>query len=125
MSRIAVTTDRVAPPVGPYSAAVHGTASMFLSGQVAQDPATGQLVGADAETQARQVFANMRAVLAAANKTERDVLRVTLYLRDMADFAAVNAVYTEVFTPPYPARTAIAVLGLPLGALVEADVIAG
>lgn len=124
MTRVPVTTDQIAAPVGPFSAAVRGTASLYLSGQIAQDPVTGNLIGADAQAQARQVFANVQAVLAAAGKSKEHVLRVTVYLADMADLAAVNAVYSEFFAPPYPARTAIAVAGLPLGALLEAEVIA-
>jgi 2-iminobutanoate/2-iminopropanoate deaminase len=125
MSRTPVTSDRIAPAVGPFSAAVLGAPTGFLSGQIAQDPTTGDLVGHDAAAQARQVLANVGAVLDAAGKTERDVLRVALYLTDMADFAAVNAVYEDYFTAPYPARTAIAVAGLPRGALVEVDVVLG
>jgi 2-iminobutanoate/2-iminopropanoate deaminase len=125
MPRTPVTSDRIAPAVGPFSAAVLGTPSAYLSGQIAQDPTTGELVGDDAATQARQVLTNVMAVLDAAGKTERDVLRVGLYLTDMADFGAVNAVYQEFFTAPHPARTAIAVAGLPRGALVEADVVVG
>jgi 2-iminobutanoate/2-iminopropanoate deaminase len=125
MPRTVVTPDPDATPVGPFSPAVAGTPALFLSGQVAEDRTTGAMVGEDAPTQVRQVLANVMAVLAAAGKSEADVLRVGLYLTDMADFAAVNAVYEEFFTPPYPARTAIAVAALPLGALVEADVVVG
>jgi 2-iminobutanoate/2-iminopropanoate deaminase len=124
MTRQSISTDSIARPVGPFSAAVKGTAALYLSGQVAQDPDTGKLIGDDAATQARQVLTNVMSVLAAAGKSEADVLRVGLYLTDMTDFAAVNEVYGEFFTAPFPARTAIAVGGLPLGALVEADVVA-
>ncbi len=125
MPRTAVTTDRIAPAVGPFSAATLGTPTAYLSGQIAQDPTTGIVIGQDAAAQARQVMLNLRTVLEAAGKSERDVLRVGLYLTDVADFAAVNEVYEEFFTAPYPARTAIAVAGLPRGALVEADVVVG
>jgi 2-iminobutanoate/2-iminopropanoate deaminase len=125
MPRTPVTTDRIASAIGPFSAATLGTPTGYLSGQLGQDPATGELVGQDAATQARQALHNVFAVVAAAGKSERDVLRVALYLTDMADFAAVNAVYEDFFTAPYPARTAIAVAGLPRGALVEADVVLG
>lgn len=121
MSRQSISVDAIATPVGPFSAAIAGTPTLYLSGQVAQDPQTGSLVGDDAASQARQVLTNIRSVLAAHGKSESDVLRVGLYLTDMNDFAAVNAVYGEFFSAPYPARTAIAVAGLPLGALVEAD----
>jgi 2-iminobutanoate/2-iminopropanoate deaminase len=109
----------------PFSVAVEGTPTFFLSGQVGEDPATGALVDGGAAAQARQLLTNVMAVLAALGKSEADVLRVGVYLVDMADFAAVNAVYEEFFTAPYPARTAIGVAALPLGALVEADVVVG
>jgi 2-iminobutanoate/2-iminopropanoate deaminase len=125
MSRQPISVDGIATPVGPFSPAVAGTATVYLSGQVAQDPHTGALVGDDAASQARQVLTNVKAVLEACGKSESDVLRVALYLTDLNDFAAVNSVYGEFFTAPYPARTAIAVAGLPLGALVEADVVVG
>jgi 2-iminobutanoate/2-iminopropanoate deaminase len=109
----------------PFSAAVEGTPTFFLSGQVGEDPGTGELVGGGAAAQARQLLTNVMATLAAIGKSEADVLRVGVYLADMADFADVNAVYQEFFTAPYPARTAIGVAALPLGALVEADVVVG
>jgi 2-iminobutanoate/2-iminopropanoate deaminase len=125
MTRVAIEGARIAPAVGPFSAGVTGTPTLFLSGQVAQDPETGKLVGEDAAGQARQALTNLHAALEAAGKTEADVIRVGVYLADMADFAAVNAAYADFFSPPYPARTAIAVAGLPLGALVELDVVVG
>jgi len=125
MTREAITTDKIAKPVGPFSAGVRRDGFTFLSGQVAQDPATGQLVGGDAAAQAEQVLANVASVLEAAGKTLDDVIRVGVYLTDMADFAAVNSVYARFFTAPYPARTAIAVAALPLGAAVEMDAIVG
>jgi 2-iminobutanoate/2-iminopropanoate deaminase len=123
MSRSIITIDKIAQPIGPFSAAVTGTPGLFLSGRIAQDPETGTLISADAAGQARQILADIAEVLTAAGRTQADVLRMGLYLTDMADFAAVNAVYGEFFQPPYPARTAIAVAGLPLGALVEIDAI--
>jgi 2-iminobutanoate/2-iminopropanoate deaminase len=125
MPRNPVVSEKTATPIGPFSVAVTGQADMFMSGQVAQDPATGKLTEGDASEQARQVFRNVEAILQAAGKTLDDVLRVGLYLTDMADFADVNTVYGEVFRAPYPARTCIAVSSLPLGALVEADIVAG
>ena len=109
----------------PFSAAVEGTPTFFLSGQVGEDAETGELVDGGAAAQARQLLTNVMATLAAIGKSEADVLRVGVYLADMADFADVNAVYQEFFTAPYPARTAIGVAALPLGALVEADVVVG
>jgi 2-iminobutanoate/2-iminopropanoate deaminase len=123
MPRDIVTSDTIATPAGPFSAAVRGQGTLYLSGQVGQDPATGGLVDGGVAEQARQVFRNVEAILQAAGKTLDDVLRVGLYLATMEDFAAVNAVYAETFAAPYPARTCIAVLALPLGARVEADVV--
>ncbi len=124
MQRHVIDGARIASPVGPFSAAVLATPQLFLSGQVAQDPKTGRLIEGDARAQAWQVFTNVMSVLEAAGKTEMDVIRVAVYLTNMADFATVNEVYGEFFTAPYPARTAIAVSALPLGARVEADVVA-
>lgn len=124
MSRQVIDGARIAAPVGPFSAGVRATPQLFLSGQIAQDPETGQLIEGDATKQARQVFTNVMSVLDAAGKNENDVIRVAVYLTDMTDFAAVNEVYSDFFTSPYPARTVVAVLALPLGARVEADVVA-
>jgi 2-iminobutanoate/2-iminopropanoate deaminase len=120
-----ITTDKIAKPVGPFSAAIRRDGLTFLSGQVAQDPATGALVEGDITAQAEQVFRNLIAVLEAAGKTLDDVIRVGVYLTDMNNFAAVNSVYGRFFTEPYPARTAIGVAALPLGAAVEIDAIVG
>jgi 2-iminobutanoate/2-iminopropanoate deaminase len=125
MTRETITTDKIAPPVGPFSAGVRRDGFTFLSGQVAQDPATGQLIDGDAAAQAEQLLTNLASVVEAAGKTLDDVVRVGVYLTDMADFAAVNSVYARFFTAPYPARTAIAVAALPLGAAVEMDAIVG
>lgn len=125
MTRETITTDKIAQPVGPFSAGVRRGGFTFLSGQVAQDPATGQLVDGDAAAQAEQVLTNLASVVQAAGKTLDDVVRVGVYLTDMRDFAAVNSVYTKFFAAPYPARTAIAVAALPLGAAVEMDAIIG
>ncbi|MFH8572847.1 Rid family detoxifying hydrolase [Streptomyces sp. NPDC017993] len=123
MTREEITTAEIAKPVGPFSAAVRADHLTFVSGQVAQDPATGALIDGDVSAQTEQVFRNVSAVLKAAGKTLDDVVRVGVYLTDMADFAAVNAVYAQMFSAPYPARTAIGVAALPLGAAVEVDVI--
>ncbi|MGW7024617.1 Rid family detoxifying hydrolase [Streptomyces decoyicus] len=124
MTRTEITTDEIAKPVGPFSAAVRAEQYTFVSGQVAQDPATGALIDGDVSAQTEQAFRNVSAVLKAAGKTLDDVVRVGVYLTDMADFAVVNAVYGQVFSAPYPARTAIGVAALPLGAAVEVDAIA-
>jgi 2-iminobutanoate/2-iminopropanoate deaminase len=125
VSRTAITEAETSPAIAPFSTAVSGAPTLFISGQVGLHPDTGQLSGDDAAGQLRQALSNLGHVLHVAGKTEADVLRVGLYLTDMADFAAVNEVYEDFFSAPYPARTAIAVAGLPLGALVEIDAFVG
>ncbi len=125
MTRQVVTTGKIAAPAGPFSAAVQSNGFTFLSGQIAQDPASGALIDTDTAGQAEQIFRNLTAVLEAAGKSLDDVVRVGVYLTDMADFRAVNEVYERHFTSPCPARTAIAVAALPLGAAVEIDAIVG
>jgi 2-iminobutanoate/2-iminopropanoate deaminase len=124
MQREALVSNEIAPAVGPFAAGVRAGEFIFVSGQVAQDPASGQLIGTDVAAQAEQVMLNLRAVLRAAGKTLADVVRVGVYLTDMNDFAQMNAVYARHFTAPYPARTTIAVAALPLGAAVEMDLVA-
>ena len=124
MRREIITTDRIAPSVGPFSAAVRAGDLLFLSGQVALDPANGKLVAGDIGAQTEQIFANISAVLEAAAMSFDDVMKTTVYLADMKDFGAMNAVYARYFQAPYPARTTIQVAGLPLGAVVEIEVVA-
>ena len=124
MERSAVTTDRIAPPVGPFSPAIRVGDTVYLSGQVAQDPATGRLIDADATRQTEQILTNIEAVLQAAGLSVQDVVKVGVFLTDMGDFQAMNAVYARWFEAPYPARTTVAVAALPLGALVEIDLVA-
>ena len=121
-----VVTDPSAPkPVGPYSHAASGAGELlYLSGQTPIDPATGALTDGGIEVQTERVFANLASVLAAANRGFEDVVKVNVYLIDMTDFAAMNSVYARVFSPPYPARTTVAVAGLPLGARVEIELVA-
>jgi 2-iminobutanoate/2-iminopropanoate deaminase len=119
-----IRTDRIAPPAGPFSPAVESGGTVYLSGQVAQDPATGRLLPGDVAQQTEQVLRNAAAVLDAAGRSLADVLRVGVFLADIGDFAAMNAVYGRHFSPPYPARTTVAVAALPLGARVEMDFIA-
>jgi 2-iminobutanoate/2-iminopropanoate deaminase len=125
MPRDAVTSDKLPPTGLPFSVAVRGGGLLFLSGQVAQDPATGELIDGDAAQQTDQVLRNLAATLAAIGKDLSDVIRVGVYLTDMSEFAAMNDVYRGHFTEPYPARTAIGVAALPLGAAVEMDVVVG
>ncbi len=123
MPRDAVTGDK--PSGLPFSMAVRGAGLLYFSGQVAEDPATGDLIDGDAAQQTGQILRNLAASLAVAGKTLDDVVRVGVYLTDMSQFAAMNEVYREHFTEPYPARTAIGVVALPLGATVEMDVVVG
>ena len=122
MSLHAYRSDQLAPPVGPFSQAVRSGDFLFFSGQVGVDSA-GELVEGGIEAQAEQIFVNLRAVLDAAGKTFADVVRAGVFLTDMADFAALNAVYARHFDQPYPARTTVAVAALPGGAAVEIDLI--
>lgn len=123
MPRQPVATDRAPAAIGPYSQAVRVGDTVYLSGQIPLDPATGELVQADIATEARQVFANLRAVCEAAGGSMDDIARVGIYLTDLADFAAVNAVMAEAFAAPFPARSTIQVAGLPRGARVEVDAV--
>jgi len=109
--------------IGPYSQAVRSGDTVFLSGQIPLDPATGALVEGDIATQARRAFANLRVVCEAAGGSFAQVARVGLYLTDLRDFAAVNAVMAEVFEAPYPARSTIGVASLPKGAAFEVDAV--
>ena len=122
MSLTAIRSDKLSPPVGPFSHAVRSGDLIFLSGQVGLD-ASGKLVGGGVTPQAEQVFANLAAVLDSAGKSFADVVRVGVFLTDISDFAALNAAYARFFTEPYPARTTVAVAALPLGASVEIDMV--
>jgi 2-iminobutanoate/2-iminopropanoate deaminase len=124
MPRSAISCEEIAPPLGPFSPAIRVGDFVFLSGQVGQDAATHQLVAGGVSEQTEQIFRNLAAVLRTAGKTFADVVRVGVYLTDMADFAAMNAVYARHFDAPFPARTTIAVAALPLGASVEIDLVA-
>lgn len=123
MSRHAVNAPN-ATAIGPYSHAVWAGDLLYLSGQTPLDPASGLLVEGDVGAQATQCFRNLFGVLAAAGLTPTDVVKVNVYLTDMADFAAMNAAYAAQFEPPYPARTTVAVAGLPRGARIEIEMIA-
>ena len=113
-----------AAAVGPYSHAVESDPFVFLSGQTPLDPATGRLVEGPVDAQVRRCFANLGAVLGAAGLDFGDVVKVNVFLTDMGDFAAMNAVYAAHFDEPFPARTTIGVASLPLGARVEIEMVA-
>jgi len=121
----AITSDRLAKPVGPFSPAVRDGNRVYTSGQVGQDPATGKLVDGGVVAQTEQIFRNLATILSAANKSLADVVKVNVYLTDIRDFAAMNEVYAKHFVAPYPARTTLGVAALPLGAVVEIEAIAG
>ncbi|HEX5962872.1 MAG TPA: Rid family detoxifying hydrolase [Gemmatimonadales bacterium] len=125
MAKGVITTSKIAPAVGPFSPAVMSGGLLYLSGQVAQDPASGKLISGDTAQQTEQILRNTGAVLQAAGKGFADVLKVGVFLTEMGDFQAMNAVYGKYFETPYPARTTVGVAALPLGARVEMDFIAG
>ena len=124
MRRKTIHTDGAPAALGPYSQAVLSGDTLYSAGQVAIDPAVGELVGKTAADQARQVMKNLAAVLAAADMAFGNVVKTTIYLASMDDFAAVNEVYGAHFESDPPARSTVAVAQLPLGALVEIDVVA-
>jgi 2-iminobutanoate/2-iminopropanoate deaminase len=123
-ARRAVQSTAAPAAIGPYSQAVDTGSLVYCAGQTPLDPATGALVDGDVATQTERCFANLFAVLAAAGLGPEHVLKVNVYLVDMADFAAMNAAYETQFAAPYPARTTVAVAGLPLGARVEIELVA-
>jgi reactive intermediate/imine deaminase len=123
MLRHPVATDHAPAAIGPYSQAMICGRLLFTSGQIPLDPATGTLVTGDIAAQTHRVFDNLHAVCAAASADFSQVVRVGIYLVDLGDFAAVNAVMAEYFNPPYPARSTIGVAALPKGARVEIDLV--
>ncbi|HET7464189.1 MAG TPA: Rid family detoxifying hydrolase [Longimicrobium sp.] len=124
MPRDAITSDKLPPSPGPFSVGVRAGELIFLSGQVGTDPHTDALVHGGVAEQTEQAIHNLAAVLEAAGRTLDDVVRVGVYLTDIGNFAAMNEVYAHHFSAPYPARTTIGVAALPLGALVEIDLVA-
>ncbi|MDB6163429.1 MAG: RidA family protein [Xanthomonadaceae bacterium] len=123
MTRQPICTDRAPAAIGPYSQAVRSGAAVYLSGQIPLDPASGQLIVGDIALQARRALDNLKAVCEEAGGSLGDVVRVGLYVTDLGDFAAVNAVMAEYFSAPYPARSTIQVAALPKGANVEIDAV--
>jgi 2-iminobutanoate/2-iminopropanoate deaminase len=123
MTKTALKPDGMSG-VGPYSIAIKSGGVVYLSGQVHMDPEAGKLVEGDIGTQTRQCLENLKRVLAADGLTFADVVKCTVFLMDMDDFAAVNEVYAEYMIEPFPARSCIQVAGLPLGARVEIESIA-
>jgi len=123
-TKTAISSGDAPKAIGPYSQAVRAGSLLFLSGQVALDPATGQMVDGDVSAQTRRVMENLGAVLKAAGLSFADVARTTIYLADMNDFAKVNEVYATYFKEPFPARATVQVARLPRDARVEIDAVA-
>jgi 2-iminobutanoate/2-iminopropanoate deaminase len=124
MARKAHESKNGPAAIGPYSHAVWAGRQLFCSGQTPIDPATGKLIDGDVEAQTHRAFDNLQAVLEDAGLRMDDVVKCNVYLTDMANFAAMNKAYATRFTAPYPARTTVAVAGLPLNAQVEIELVA-
>lgn len=120
----AISTTKAPAAIGPYSQAIKVGNLVYTSGQIPIDPATGNFVEGGIKEQTRQSLTNVKAILEEAGLTMGNVVKTTVFMADMADFADMNAVYAEFFTEPYPARSAVAVKTLPKGALVEIEVVA-
>lgn len=118
-----IHTDAAPAAIGPYSQAVRCDRTVYLSGQIPLDPATMQLVEGDISAQTRRVFDNLTAVCTAAGGSLAQIARIGIFLTDLGDFAAVNAVMAEYFVQPYPARSTVQVSALPRGAHVEVDAV--
>jgi reactive intermediate/imine deaminase len=123
MAKQPIATTKAPAAIGTYSQAIRAAGTVYVSGQIPLDPATGQLVAGDIRAQIHQVFRNLAAVSQAAGLGLESAVKVTVYLTDLGNFAAVNEIMAEYFPQPYPARAAIGVSALPRGAAVEADAI--
>ena len=119
-----IHTDKAPNAIGPYEQAIKANGFVYTAGQIGLEPATGELVAGGVEEQARRVLDNVTAVLEAAGSSWSQVVKTTIYLNDMADFTAVNAIYEGYLGSAKPASTTVAVAGLPKGALVEVDTVA-
>ena len=124
MSNIAIHTDLAPAAIGPYSQAIQAGNTIYVSGQLPIDPATGAFAGEDIAAQTRQSLTNIKNILAAAGADMSNVVKTTVLLADIADFAAMNAVYAEFFTAPFPARAAFQAAALPKNARVEIECVA-
>ena len=124
MSNIAIHTENAPAAIGPYSQAIAAGNTIYVSGQLPIDPATGAFAGEDIAAQTRQSLTNIKAILAAAGADMSNVVKTTVLLANIADFAAMNAVYAEFFTAPFPARAAFQAAALPKNALVEIECVA-
>ena len=119
-----ISTDKAPAAIGPYSQAVWAGDLLFASGQIPMDPATGDIVTGGVQAQAHQSLKNVKAILEAAKLGFENVVKATVFIKDMNDFAAINEVYNEYFTAPFPARSCVEVARLPRDILVEVEVIA-
>ena len=124
MPRTAISTPHAPGAIGPYSQAIRAGGYLFCSGQLGLDPATGEFAAGDVGAQAEQALRNLTAVLAVAGLSFADVVKTTIFLADMADFATVNGIYARFVTDPPPARSTVAVAALPKGGRVEIEAIA-
>jgi 2-iminobutanoate/2-iminopropanoate deaminase len=124
MSRAAIATEHAPGAIGPYSQAISTSGMLFVSGQIPLDPATGAMVEGGIGPQTERVLANLTAILAAGGCSPQNVVKTTIFLVDLADFATVNEIYGRTFTAPFPARATVQVAALPRGALVEIEAIA-
>lgn len=124
MQRTQITTSNAPAAIGPYSQAIRCGQFVYTSGQIPLDPATGELIGEDIDTQTDRVLQNLRSLLASANSSLAQVVKTTVFLTDMGNFAAMNAVYAAYFTGVTPARSTVAVVELPRNALVEIECVA-
>ncbi len=124
MSNTAIQTNNAPAAIGPYSQAVQTGNTIYISGQLPIDPAIGEFAGSDIASQTRQALTNVRSILEAAGYSMKDVVKTTVLLADINEFAAMNAVYAEFFEAPFPARAAFQVAAVPKGAKVEIEAIA-
>ena len=123
-SKVEVKSENAPLPVGPYSQAIQHGAFLFCSGQIAIDPKTNEVLKGDVKTQAKQVMENIKGVLTQAGLGFGNVVKTTIYLTNMGDFATVNEVYGGYFQAPFPARSTVGVAALPKGVAVEVEVLA-
>lgn len=119
-----IKTPEAPRAIGPFSQAIEAKGLIFVSGQIAMDPATGDFLPGDIKEQTRRVLDNLKAVVEAAGVSVADIIKCTVYLKDLEDYGGMNEVYGEFFSPPYPARVALQVARLPLDARVEIEAIA-
>ena len=124
MTKMAIQTAHAPEAIGPYSQAIRFDRFLFLSGQIGINPETKRMVDGGVEPQTHQIFKNIKAILDEAGSGFGQVVKATIYLKDMADFKLINSIYAQYFSEPYPARSAVAVKELPLAADIEIEVLA-